>query len=169
MSLFDSWEPMAAQIQRAAISIKLFNVNDALIVIFLTCGCHICVHTHHKVELKDFESDTILSSRSQTLNILLCLGCWQGHHHWCNICIVFHPKVQKIVCSSSMFFPFYQNGWGAWRLHWQDIASCKRRQRRQIESIFLFFKQTCFLDLLCCIDFHSVWHIEWYIVDNKYW
>lgn len=51
------------------------NVNDALIDIFLTCGCHICVHTHHKIELKDFESDTILSSRSQTLNILLCLGC----------------------------------------------------------------------------------------------
>lgn len=41
---------------------------------FLTCGCHICVHTHHKVELKNLESHAVLSSRSQTLDIPLCLG-----------------------------------------------------------------------------------------------
>lgn len=41
---------------------------------FLTCGCHSCVHTHHKVELENLESHAVLSSRSQTLDIPLCLG-----------------------------------------------------------------------------------------------
>lgn len=63
-------------------------------VSILTCGDHFCIRTYHKVELKYFEGDTILSSRSETLNIPLSLGRCQGHHHGCNLCVVFHPKVQ---------------------------------------------------------------------------
>lgn len=48
--------------------------KSVLCRIFLTCGCHVCVHAHHKVELKDLERHAVLSPRSQTLDISLCLG-----------------------------------------------------------------------------------------------
>lgn len=73
----------------------------------LTCGCHSCVHTHHKVELKNLESHAVLSSRPQTLDIPLCLGRRQRHHHWCDIGVVSHSKVQEVVCCASVKFPFY--------------------------------------------------------------
>lgn len=54
--------------------LRLTALKSVLHMISLTCGCHIRVHAHHKVELKNLEGHAVLGSRSQTLDIPLCLG-----------------------------------------------------------------------------------------------